>query len=76
MIGEIEKLMEKKGISDYDDGATLYAAITKPAKPTYEVNDHKWTLPPIEIKDFGNLRQRGRAKAYQAVDDLNRKRVS
>jgi hypothetical protein len=74
-IAEIEKLMEKKGISDYEDGAILYAAITKPATPTHDVNDHAWSLPKIDIKDFGNLKQRGRAQAYQAIDELNRKRA-
>lgn len=75
-IGEIESLMQKKGISDYEDGAMLYAAVTKPATPTYEVNDHKWSLPAIEIKDFGNLKQRSLANAYQAIDDLRRKKAS
>lgn len=73
-IGEIEKTMEKLGISDYDVGARIYAAETKPAKPTYEVQDHRWSLPNIEMKDFGNLEQISRAKAYQAIDDIQRAR--
>ncbi len=78
-IAEIEKLMEKKGISDYEDGAILYAAVTKPANPSYEPKDHAWSMPGIEMKDMKNsaaLKQRGRAQAYQAIDDLNRKRAS
>lgn len=73
-IAEIEKMMEKKGIGDYEDGAALYSAITKPEKPSYEPQDHAWSLPNIEIKDFDKLKQRSRASAYQAIDDLNRKR--
>lgn len=75
-IGEIEKLMEKKGLSDYEDGATLYSAFTKAATPSHDINDHKWSMPAIEIKDFANLKQRSRANAYQAIDDLKRKKAS
>lgn len=75
-IGEIETLMTKHGLSDYSLGARLYAADTKPANPSYEVNDHKWNLPAIKIEDFGNLKQLGRQRAYQAIDDIRSKRVS
>lgn len=75
-IGEIEKLMEKLGISDYDTGARIYAAETKAATPTYEINDHKWTLPSVEPKDFANMKQNSRAKAMQVIDEFKRKRAS
>lgn len=75
-IGEIEKLMEKHGIGDYDVAARLYAAETTAAKPTYEINDHKWNLPKVDPKDFGNMKQNSRALAYQAIDDIKRKRAS
>lgn len=75
-IEEIEKLMEKKGISDYEDGAMLYAAVTKPATPTYEAKDHRWSMPAIDIKDFGNLSAIKRQRANQAIDDLRRKKAS
>jgi hypothetical protein len=75
-ISEIEKLMEKHGISDYDVGAKLYAAETKPAEPTYEMQDRAWSLPKIDIKDFGNLKAQARKNAYQAIDDIKRKRAS
>lgn len=74
-IDEIEKLMEKKGISDYEDGAILYGATLQAAKPTYEVNDHKWTMPAFDIKTIGNKAD-SRAKIYQAIDDINRNRAS
>lgn len=77
-IEEIEKVMEKYGISDYDAGAKLYAADLKPAAPTYEENDHRWKMPGIEMKDFGNLKQISRGKAYQVIDEItkNRKKAS
>lgn len=75
-IGEIEKTMEKLGISDYDVGARIYASETKPANPTYIENDHKWTMPNIDPKDYGNLKQIGRQRAMQAIDDIRNKRAS
>lgn len=74
-ITEIEKLMEKHGLSDYSLGARLYAAETKPANPSYEVNDHKWSMPQFKVEDLGNLRQLSRAKAYQAIDEIRSKRA-
>lgn len=73
-IEEIEKLMEKKGISDYEDGAILYAAITKPATPSYEAKDHRWKMPGRDIKDFSNP-QVSRDAIYKAIDDVKRKRA-
>lgn len=73
-IEEIEKLMEKKGISDYEDGATLYSAVNKPAKPTHDIKSHAWEMPTVDRKDFNNLTQISRKKAYEAIDDLQTKR--
>lgn len=75
-IGEIESLMEKHGLSDYGLAARLYAAETKPANPTPQPDDHRWTLPNIDLKDFNNLKQIGRASAYKAVDEIVAKRNS
>jgi len=69
-IGEIEALMEKHGISDYSLAARLYAAETKPANPTPQPDDHRWTLPNIDLKDFNNLKQIGRSNAYKAIDEI------
>lgn len=75
-IEEIEKVMEKLGLSDYEAGATLYASNLKPATPTYQENDHRWELPRgIEMKDFGNLNPIRRQKAYQVIDELARNRT-
>lgn len=73
-IEEIEKIMEKYGISDYEAGAKIYAADLKPAQPTYEENDHRWKMPGIEQKDFPNLKQISRQRANQAIDDIVRNR--
>lgn len=75
-IGDIEKTMEKLGISDYDVAARIYASETKPANPTYTEQDHRWEMPKIDIKDFGNLKQIGRQRAMQALDDIKRNRAS
>lgn len=73
-IEEIEKIMEKKGISDYEDGAILYGATIKPAAPTYEAKDHTWEMPKIDIKDFGSIQQRRRSSLMGAVDEVIRNR--
>lgn len=73
-IEEIEGIMEKHGIADYEVGAKLYAADTKPATPSSIQQDHRFTLPNIDIKDFGNLRQIQQSRAYQAIDDIKRNR--
>ena len=43
-VGKIEKLMQSKGLTDYDDGATLYAATLPPVDPH----------PPSEIPQHGS----------------------
>lgn len=75
-IEEIEKLMEKHGLADYELGSRLYAADTKPAQPTSQPDDHQWKMPNIEVKDFNNLRQISRAKAYSVIDEIARNRKS
>lgn len=74
-ITEIEKLMEKLGISDYATGARIYAAETKAATPTSDMGDHTWTLPKIKVEDFGTIKQKQNASLRQAIDDLQRKRA-
>lgn len=75
-MGEIEALMSKHGLSDYELAARLYAAETKPATPRPQPNDHRWSLPNIELKDFNNLKQIQQSKAYQAVDEIIAKRTT
>lgn len=73
-LGEIEKLMEKHGISDYDLAAKIYAADTKPSMPNPSAGDYSWKMPAIEVKDFNNLKQIRHEKAFQAVDEIIRNR--
>lgn len=73
-MGDIEKLMEKHGISDYEIGAKIYAADTKPSMPHPSAGDYSWKMPNIEMKDFNNLPQIRREKAFQAVDEVIRNR--
>jgi len=74
-IKEIEGLMEKHGLADYELAARLYAADTKAATPHSPQEDYSWKLPNIDVKDFNNLKQISRDRAYQALDDLKRKRA-
>jgi len=73
-VKKIEALMEKKGITDYDDGAILYAATLPPEniKPEREVPKHgaTWELP--DISKFGNP-SASRDIAYQVIDEFQRK---
>lgn len=75
-LGEIESLMEKLGVGDYEVGARIYAAETKAANPTYTQNDHQWKMPDIDMKDFGNLKQMAQAEAYKVIDEIKRNRVN
>lgn len=74
-IKAIEALMEEHGLVDYELGAKLYAADTKAAIPTSHQEDHRWRLPEIKVEDFGKLQQISRDRAYQALDDIKRKRA-
>lgn len=74
-VKKIEALMEQHGLADYELGARLYAADTKAATPTSHQEDYSWKLPNIDVKDFNNLKQISRDRAYQALDDLKRKRA-
>ena len=54
-VKKIETLMEKKGITDYEDGAVLYAATLPPdnLKPTAELPKHGTTWEFPEFDKFG-----------------------
>ncbi len=73
-IKEIEKFMEQKGYTDYEDAAIIYGAKIKPATPTYDVKDHTWEMPKIDMKDMGNLPQRRRSSLMSAIDEVQRNR--
>lgn len=77
-VKKIEELMQKKGISDYDDGATLYAATLPPHEPQPGIDippQHgaTWEIP--EFAKFGTDPVRAsRDTAHQVISEFMRKR--
>jgi len=74
---KIEELMNKKGIIDYDDGATLYAATLPPEQPNPnnmpKVHGATWEIP--EWATFGdNPVKASRETANQVITELMRQR--
>jgi hypothetical protein len=71
-LGKIKALMDKKGIYDWEDGATLYAATQPPVqKPTERPTVHgaTWEIP--EFARFGKDPVRAsREVAYDEIDRL------
>jgi hypothetical protein len=76
-IKKIEDLMQKKGIVDYDDGATLYAATLPPVdpNPNYEPPEHgaTWEIPEF-AKFVQNPVGASRNVARQVIGEFMRKR--
>lgn len=78
-IKKIEALMEKKGLTDYDDAATLYAATLPPVgKPEYEVppsaHGTTWEFP--EWATFGKDPVNASRKiANEVIGEFMRKRA-
>lgn len=73
-VKEIEKIMEKHGISDYDVAAKVYSADTKPASPTSDIKSRTWQMPQLKKEDLGNLTQNARDKAYATIDEIRGRR--
>ena len=77
-VKNIEALMQKKGISDYDDGATLYAATLPPLDPQPGIDippqqGATWEIP--EFAKFGTDPVRAsRDTAHQVITEFMRKR--
>lgn len=77
-VTKIEALMQKKGITDYDDGATLYAATLppenqRPGPGPEAVHGTTWEFP--EWAKFGKDPQRAsREVANEVITELMRKR--
>jgi hypothetical protein len=77
-VKKIEELMQKKGISDYEDGRILYAAINPPAntKPSNEPAPPgaTWEMPAFAeyAKDPNKA---ARNNAYAVIDEFRRRRA-
>ena len=76
-VKKIEKLMESKGISDYEDGATLYAATLPPVDPSPQsippVHGSTWEMP--EFAKYGaNPDKAARETATAMISEFMRKR--
>jgi hypothetical protein len=77
-VKKIEELMQKKGISDYEDGRILYAAMNPPAntKPENRPIEHGSTWEFPEWATFGkDPVKASRNIAHQVIDEFQRKRA-
>ena len=74
-VKKIEALMEKKGITDYEDGAILYAATLPPESPKpSEIPKHGATWEFPELETFGKDPQgASRDIAHQVIGEFMRK---
>ena len=76
-LKKIEDLMQKKGISDYEDGATLYAATLPPidTRSQYEPPAHGATWEMPEFAKFGtDPNKAARDTAHGMISEFMRKR--
>jgi hypothetical protein len=76
-VKNIEALMQRKGISDYDDGATLYAATLPPIdpRPGEEAPQHGATWEFPEWGKFGaDPVKASRDTAHTVITEFMRKR--
>jgi len=77
-VKAIEALMQKKGISDYEDGATLYAATLPPVSPApgeEPIPQHGATWEFPSWNKFGaDPIKASRDEAHAAITELMRKR--
>ena len=77
-LGKIEELMQKKGITDYDDGAVLYAATLPPETPKPPPNmtppGANWELPDLG-KYAASPWKAGREEAHSIIGEFMRKRA-
>jgi hypothetical protein len=81
-VKAIEALMQKKGVSDYDDGAILYAATLPPENPKpsqVPKPSATWEFP--EMEKFGKdltpagLARTSRDMAFDVINEFQRKRA-
>lgn len=76
-VKKIEELMQRKGITDYDDGATLYAATLPPVDPRPQdvpiEHGSTWEFPEWS-KFSDNPDKAARNTAHQVITEFMRKR--
>jgi hypothetical protein len=77
-VKKIEELMQKKGISDYEDGRILYAALNPPPANTKPSDvtppGATWELPAFaEYSKDPN--KAARNNAYAVIDEFRRRRA-
>ncbi|SRR6266567_2621435 len=76
-VKKIQELMQRKGISDYDDGATLYAATQPPLdpNPNREIPEHgaTWEMPEF-AKYAPDPNKAARDTATSMITEFMRKR--
>ena len=77
-VKKIEELMQKKGISDYEDGRILYAALNPPPANTKPSENPPpgatWELP--EFAEYSkNPAAAARNRAFAVIDEFRRKRA-
>lgn len=73
-IKKIEELMEKKGLTDYEDGATLYSATVPQPGPLDDdpVRSSTWEFPHFDkFKD--NPDKAAKDVAYEVIRELRQK---
>jgi hypothetical protein len=76
-LKKIEALMEKKGIVDYEDGATLYAATLPPVDPTPpgDIPEHGATWEFPQFAEYAeNPDKAARNSARSVISEFMRKR--
>lgn len=69
-ILEIESVMTKYGLSDYEAGAKLYAADHKPADPRAELRSQTWEMPKMSADDVKNPGKYALNNAYAVIDEI------
>lgn len=76
-LKKIEELMQRKGIADYEDGATLYAATLPPVDPRPQdvpiEHGSTWEFPEWS-KFSDNPDKAARNTAHQVITEFMRKR--
>jgi hypothetical protein len=72
-IADIEKVMTKYGVGDYEAGAKIYLADAKPARPTPAQSGPAWTFPDLPGL-LDDPAKAARAAAFGVIDELQGRR--